>query len=78
MALVLHSLVVLWFERSGQELLLIPNRPWYKKKKEPSFADMLTTLRRQSWLEKLAQVVPKGSQHEKGVAELAELGSRVG
>jgi hypothetical protein len=78
MALVLHSLVVLWFERGGWELLSFPERPWYKKKKEPSFADMLTALRRQSWLEKLEQLVLKGSPQEKQAAQLAELASRVG
>jgi hypothetical protein len=78
MALVLYSLVVLWFERGGQELVSFPERPWYKKKQEPSFADMLTALRRQSWLEKLAQLAPPGSPHEKLAAELAELASRVG
>jgi DDE superfamily endonuclease len=78
MSLVLYSLVVLWLERGGQEFLRFPERPWYKKKKEPSFADMLTALRRLSWLEKLAQLASPGSQHEKLVAELAELASRVG
>jgi hypothetical protein len=78
MALVLHSLVVLWFERGGWELLSFPERPWYRRKKEPSFADMLTALRRESWLEKLAQLAPRGSRQEKLVAELAELASRVG
>ena len=78
MALVLYSLVVLWFEHSGCESLRFPERPWYKKKREPSFADMLTGLRRQSWSEKLAQLAPVGSPHEKLAEELAELASRVG
>jgi hypothetical protein len=78
MALVLHSLVVLWFEQGGWELLRFPERPWYTRKREPSFADMLTALRRQSWLEKLAQLSARGNQQEKQVAELAELASRVG
>jgi hypothetical protein len=78
MALVLHSLVVLWFERGGQGCLRFPERPWYKRKKEPSFADMLTALRRLSWSEKLTQLAPRGSGHEKLAGELAELASRVG
>lgn len=56
MALVLHSLVVRWFERGGWEFVRFPERPWYKRKKEPSFADMLTALRRLSWSEKLAHL----------------------
>jgi hypothetical protein len=78
MALVLHSLVVLWCERSGWEFLRFPERPWYKRKKEPSFADLLTALRRLSWSEQLAQLAPPGSPREKLAAELAELASRVG
>jgi DDE superfamily endonuclease len=78
MALVLHRLVVLGFERDGVAYLRFPERPWYQGKKEPSFADMRTTLRRLSWSEKLAQLAPRGSPHEKLAGELAELASRVG
>jgi hypothetical protein len=53
MALVLYSLVVLWFHREGHRHLQFPNRPWYRRKQEPSFADLLTTLRRASWREKI-------------------------
>jgi hypothetical protein len=49
MALVLFSLIVYWFHQFGHRHLRFPDRPWYRKKREPSFADMLTTLRRLSW-----------------------------
>ena len=78
MALVIHSLVVLWFELYGYEWLSFPERPWYPRKAEPSFADMFTALRRLSWLEKLRVLVGKDSPHNKLVEELAELASRVG
>lgn len=78
MALVLHSLVVLWFERDGEAYLRFPERPWYPRKKEPSFADMLTALRRLSWSEKLAHLSLGGGGQEKLVEGLAELASRVG
>jgi len=78
MALFLHSLVVLWFEKDGYQWLRFPERPWYPRKAEPSFADMLTALRRLSWLEKLQGLVGKDSPHNKDVEELAELASRVG
>ena len=78
MALVLHSLVVRWFERGGWEFVRFPERPWYKRKKEPSFADMLTALRRLSWSEKLAHLATGVRGQEKLAAELAELASRVG
>jgi len=53
MAMILHSLIILWFHNAGHRHLTFPLRPWYRKKTEPSFADMLTTLRRRSWYEKL-------------------------
>ena len=44
MALFIYTLVVIWFHHTGHQLLRFPFRPWYTKKEEPSFADMLTTL----------------------------------
>ena len=51
MALFIFTLVVVWFHKTGHEFLRFPFRPWYTEK-EPSFADMLTTLRRISYEEK--------------------------
>ena len=51
MALFLYSMIVVWFHRTGHQSLWFPFRPWYSKKEEPSFADMLTTLRRDSYQE---------------------------
>ena len=48
MAMFMYSLVVVWFHRTGHQFMRFPFRPWYPKKAEPSFADMLTTLRRLS------------------------------
>jgi hypothetical protein len=47
MAMLLYSLIVLWFATHGHRHVRFPYRPWYRQKREPSFADMLTTLRRQ-------------------------------
>ena len=49
MALVIYSLTVLWFAETGHKQLRFPHRPWYRRKQEPSFGDMLTTLRNASW-----------------------------
>jgi DDE superfamily endonuclease len=58
-ALLLYSLIVLWFERVGQKLYRPLVRPWYPQKERPSFADMLRTLRRQSLIATIsAQVGP--------------------
>ena len=47
-AMLLYSLVVLWFSREGHRHYRPPNRPWYPGKTGASFADMLSTLRCQS------------------------------
>jgi hypothetical protein len=47
-AMLLYSLIVLWFEQIGHIAYRPPVRPWYRTKKRPSFADMLATLKRES------------------------------
>ena len=47
-AMLLYSLVVLWFSREGHRHYQPPTRPWYIGKTDASFADMLATLRCQS------------------------------
>ena len=54
MAMFLHSLTLVWFATEGHADLQFPERPWYDWKTEPSFADMLTTLRRKSWEDQLS------------------------
>jgi len=54
MAGVLYSLIVVWFHQTGHEFVEFPHRPWYRQKQWPSFRDMLTTLRRLTFEEKLA------------------------
>lgn len=48
LAMLLYSLVVLWFARDGHRSWRPLNCPWYTSKTDPSFADMLNTLRRLS------------------------------
>lgn len=48
MAMLLYSLIVLWFVREGHLHYKAVNHPWYRTKVHASFADMLATLRRQS------------------------------
>jgi hypothetical protein len=47
-AMLLYSLVVLWFSREGHRHYQPPPRPWYLGKTQASFADMLATLRCES------------------------------
>lgn len=48
LAMLLYSLIVLWFAREGHRQWRPRVCPWYRSKLEPSFADMLGTLRRLS------------------------------
>jgi hypothetical protein len=78
MALVLYSLIVAWFHRLGHAWVRFPDRPWYTQKAEPSFADLLTTLRRMSWEEKFQGVRPGSSQHRNLLAQVIDFVSRTG
>jgi hypothetical protein len=55
MALISYSLVVLWYVQTGQHLRVakLADLPWYTKT-APAFSDMLATLRRACWLERLS------------------------
>ncbi len=44
-AMLLYSLIVVWFSIRGHSDYREPCRPWYRGKSQPSFADMLATLR---------------------------------
>jgi hypothetical protein len=78
MALLLYSLIVVWFHQVGHAWLRFPDRPWYKKKVEPSFADLLTTLRRVTWEEHFSKLSPNSGGYENSIAVLLEFVSRTG
>jgi hypothetical protein len=78
MALFIYSIVVVWFHQTGHQSLRFPFRPWYPQKEEPSFADMLTTLRRLSYDEKTVGALAKPSRLKTWIAQLTELLSRTG
>jgi len=78
MALLLYSLVVVWFHQGGYRFLRFPHRPWYLRKREPSFADLLTTLRRVSCEEKTATLLPKRCRLKTWLNQITEFLSRVG
>jgi hypothetical protein len=64
MALLLYSLIVLWFASEGHRQWRPLDRPWYPQKSEASFADMLSTLRRLSIRQKVLsmQLTGRGSR----------------
>ena len=78
MALVFYALVVVWFHRHGRRFLRFPDRPWYPGKEEPSFADLLTTLRRVSYDDQSRTLVPKRGPLKTWITRITELVSRAG
>ena len=78
MALVLYSLIVAWFHQVGHRHLQFPDRAWYRKKQEPSFADMLTTLRRLSWWDKFRTLPLPSRRAKKSLAQIIEFLSLAG
>ena len=77
-SLASHAVNWFAFHKTGHQFLRFPFRPWYTKKEEPSFADMLTTLRRVSYEEKTPQPLPEQSGLKTWIAQLTELLSRTG
>lgn len=78
MALFLYSLIVVWFHQVGHALLTFPDRPWYRRKTEPSFADILSTLRRVSYEVNTATLPLRKSADKTWLARVIELLSRTG
>ncbi len=78
MAFFLYSMVVVWFHRVGHEFVQFPVRPWYRHKQEPSFADMLTTLRQVGYDEKTELLLPKQCGLKTWIAQLTGFLSRAG
>lgn len=48
LAMLLYSLIVVWFAHHGHRHWQVPERPWYRSKRGPAFVDMLDTLRTQT------------------------------
>jgi hypothetical protein len=80
-----YSLLVVWFVnqfRMGKELL-IPGVPWYLRKKNITFSDMLATARRSHFTSKvsrdhgkqqnLTKAIPARSNSEPGFPKMAKL-----
>jgi hypothetical protein len=71
-ALLLYSLVVLWYVQSGHKLRAArpAAMPWYSSKVAPAFSDMLATLRRASWAARLFDPHGNDSTFKKRVEPL--------
>ena len=60
LAMLLYSLVVLWFAREGHRSWQPLDCPWYTSKVDPSFADMLATLRQLSVKQRVLSLALRG------------------
>ncbi len=76
LGLALYGLTRVWFDRDGHRSLSLPDRPWYPGKEEPSYADILRALRRESWRGQFAGVDWKREGQETPLAQLIEFVSR--
>lgn len=63
-AMLLFSLIVLWFARDGHHRYHAPNRPWYTHKTGICFTDMLNTLRCESVRAKVLSLPGQGRGHK--------------
>lgn len=75
MALWTYSLVIHWYRgwSKGRRHLPFREAPWYTTKTMPSFADMLATLRRQSWTLWISDQVVNDRLDQKGLAPVLDV-----
>lgn len=74
MAMVLYTLVVLWFAKHKAATWKPTALPWYPGKSEPSFADMLKALRGASLEEHFLSALPRGEVRRNVRQMLVSLG----
>jgi hypothetical protein len=77
-ALFLYSLAIVWFHQTGHSHVQFPKRPWYRNKTQPSFADILTTLRRLSVEEQTRIPLDQHTRLKTILAQITELLCRAG
>jgi hypothetical protein len=76
LGLALYGVTLIWFHRDGHRSLSYPDRPWYPSKEEPSYADILAALRRESWWGQFPGVDRERGGEETPLARLIEFASR--
>lgn len=74
LALISYSLTVLWYVQYGQNTRAarLPTLPWYTHKAGTTFSDMLATLRRASWSERLFDPASSTSDLRKRLRPLVD------
>lgn len=69
-AMLLYSLIVLWFASHGHQCYRAPDRPWYRHKAGICFADMLRSLRAESVRAHVLSIPTQGRGHRKLIKSL--------
>lgn len=74
MALLAYSLVVLWYAKVGHRTRYAKSvsLPWYSLKPDVTFSDMLATIRRASWSERLLDPTASAANLRKRIRPLVD------
>jgi len=73
MAMLLYTVIVHWYALKGRLHERLPNLPWYTRKSQASFADMLATLKRISLRQRISALGLRGRGARKTQAILENL-----
>lgn len=75
MALWIYSMIVYWYAQWSRGRRRLPFRldPWNRKKHHPTFADMLATIRRESWMVWISDQAGKRRFDQKYLKPLLEV-----
>jgi SRSO17 transposase len=75
LAMLLYSLIVIWFAHHGHRQWQAPDRPWYRSKRGPAFIDMLETLRRETLRNGIISLGLRGPGSRKIIRTLQQVSS---
>lgn len=75
LAMLLYSLIVVWFAHHGHRHWQAPERPWYRSKRGPAFVDMLDTLRAQTLHSNIISLGLRGPGSRKIIQTLQQVSS---
>ena len=75
LAMLLYSLIVVWFAHHGHHQWQAPERPWYRSKRGPAFVDMLDTLRSETLHNRIISLGLRGPGSRKIINALQQVSS---
>lgn len=75
LAMLLYSLIVVWFAGHGHRQWQAPDRPWYRSKRGPAFVDMLDALRSETLRSRVISLGLRGPGSRKIIRTLQQVSS---